>query len=161
MLGSSLSSSLPYLSFPLCPPLFPPLIISSGSALPLPSIPLSPSTPLFTSLRATPPCLSPLGFIGVASPRLPFPSTIWTLIPLFLMTSAHVFFAEVLVSHGWWEFFPHPLFFVIGGLSLVSIAHFLPASSVLFFLFVTFPSTVFQPLVSGWAVAVVSVGGAC
>jgi hypothetical protein len=74
------------------------------------------------------------------------------------MISAYVFFMEVLVSHGLWEFFPHPPFFVIRGLSLISIAYFLPTSLVLFFLFVTFPSIVFQPSVSSRAVVVVSVG---
>jgi hypothetical protein len=160
MPGSSLSSSLPLPFFPLCLPLFPPLVISSRPPLPLPTIPLSPSSPLFTSLRATPPHLSPLIFISVRSPRLLFPSTIWMLIPPFQISSSHVFFVEVLFSCGWWEFFPRPLFFVIRGLSLLSITHFLPASSVLFFLCTAFPSTIFQPSVSGRVVVVVSVGGA-
>jgi hypothetical protein len=159
MLGSSLSSSLPLPFCPFCPPLFPLLVISSRPPLPLPTAPLSPSSPLFTSLHAAPPHLSPLIFVSIASPRLPFPSTIWTLIPPFLMTSAYVFFMEVLFGHGWWEFLPCLLFFIIGGLSLISITYFLPTSSVLFFLCIAFPSTVFQLLVLIGVVVVVSVRG--
>jgi hypothetical protein len=99
-LGSSLSSSLPLLFFPFCLPLFPPLVVSSRPPLPLPTILLSPSSTYFASLHATPPCITPLIFTGIVSPRLPFPSTIWTLIPLLLTTSAYIIFVELLVSHG-------------------------------------------------------------
>jgi hypothetical protein len=150
--GSSLSSSLPLPCFPVCPPLFPPLVISSGPHLPLPIAPLSPSSPLFVSLRATPPRHSPLLIIGVVSPRWPFPSTIWTLIPPLLMTSAHVFLVEVVFGCGWWEFFPCPPFFVVGVLSCISFAHILSASVLFFFLCVAFPSTVFHPSISTGAV---------
>jgi hypothetical protein len=153
MPGSSLSSSCPLPFFPVCPPLFPPLIIFSGPPLALPTAPLTPSSHLFASLHAAPPHLSPLIFVGVVSPRLPFPSSIWTLMPPLLMTSAHVFFVGVLFSHSWWEFFPHPPFFVVGGLSLISVTHFLPTCSFFFFLGVPFPSTVLQPSVSTGVVA--------
>jgi hypothetical protein len=86
----------------------PPLVISSGPPLPLPAAPLSPSSPRFASLRAAPPHLSPLLVVGVVSPRLPFPSTIWTLIPPLLTTSAQVFLAEGMFFRGWWVFFPLP-----------------------------------------------------
>jgi hypothetical protein len=134
--------------FPVCPPLFPPLLIISRPPLPLPTAPLSPSSPLFARLRAAPPRLSPLVFVDVVSPRLPFPSTIWTLIPPFLMTSAHGFFSGGPFSRGWWEFFPRPPFFVVGVLSLVSVTRFLPASWLFRFLDVAFPSTVCQPSVT-------------
>jgi hypothetical protein len=154
--GSPLSSTLPLPFCPVCPPLFPPLIISSRPTLPLPIAPLSRSTPIFASLRAAPPRLSPLIFVGVVSPRLPFPSTIWTLIPLFLTTSAPVVFAEVLFGRGWWEFFPRAPFFVVGALLLVSYACFFSASLFRFFLCVAFPSTVVQPSVSTGVLAGVS-----
>jgi hypothetical protein len=97
-----------------------------------------------SNLYATPPLLSPLFFIsGVASPRLPFPTTIWTLMPSLLMTSAQVFFTEVLVICSWSEFFPHLPVFVIRGLLLVSIAHLLLAFSFFLFFYTAFPSTVF------------------
>jgi hypothetical protein len=80
------------------PPVFSPLsafISCAGyllqAILALSILPLSLSSPLFAILHTAPPCLSPLIFIGVVNPRLPFPSTIWTLNPLALMTSAHVF----------------------------------------------------------------------
>jgi hypothetical protein len=53
----------------------------SGPTCPPPFAPLSPPPLFFSSLRAAPLRLSPLPFSGVESPRLPFPSTIWTLIP--------------------------------------------------------------------------------
>jgi hypothetical protein len=37
------------------------------------------------------------------------------LMPPLLTTSAQVFFAEVLVVRGWWEFFPRPPVFIVGG----------------------------------------------
>jgi hypothetical protein len=153
MPGSSLSSFLPLPCFPLCPPLFPLLVISSRPPLPLLIAPLSPSTPLFTHLHAAPPRLSPLVFVSVVSPRLPFPSTIWTLIPPVQTTSAHVFFAGVLVFIGWWGFFPCPPYCVIGGLPFVSVAHILSASAFFLCLCVALPSTVFHPSVSTGAVA--------
>jgi hypothetical protein len=60
--------------------------------------------------------------------------TIWTLMPPFFTTSAYVFFVGVLFGRGWWEFFHRPPFFVVGGLSLISVAHCLPATSLLFIL---------------------------
>jgi hypothetical protein len=133
MPGSCLSSSLPLPFFPLCPPLFPLLVISSRPPLPLLIAPLSSSTLRFASLRADPPYLSPLVFVGVVSPRLQFPSTVWTLIPPVRTTSAHVFFAGVLVFIAWWGFLPRPLFCVVGGLPIVAVARLLSASA--FFLF--------------------------
>jgi hypothetical protein len=111
-------------------------------------MPLSPSSPLFASLCAAHPCLSPLVFISAVSPRLPFPSTIWTLIPPLLTTSAHVFLVDVVLGHGWCEFFPCPPFFVLGVLLHVSFAHFLSASLFFFFLGIACPSTVVYPSVS-------------
>jgi hypothetical protein len=150
--GSSLSSFLPLPFFPICPPLFPLLVVCSGPPLPLPTAPLSPFSPLFASLCAAPPGLSPLIFVSVVSPRLPFPSTIWTLIAPFLMTSAHIFFAGVLFGHCWWEFFARPPFFVVGGLLRVSVARSLSAASLFLFLCIAFPSAVFQPSVATGAV---------
>jgi hypothetical protein len=155
--GSPLSSTLPLPSFPICPPLFPPRCISSGPSLPLLFAPLSPSSSFFASLHATPPLLSPLLAIGVVSPRLPFPSTIWTLIPPLLMTSAQVFLAEGVFVHGWWVFFPLPLFFIVGVLFAVVAACLLSALSFLLFFCVAFPSTVFHlPLSTGAVVVGVS-----
>jgi hypothetical protein len=54
---------------------------------------------------------------------------------------------------GWWDFFPHPPFCVIGGLPFVSVARILSAAMFLLFLSVAFPSTVFHPSVSTGAVA--------
>jgi hypothetical protein len=147
-----LSSALPLPFFPICPSLFPSLFISSGPSLPLPVAPLPPCIPLCTSLHAAPPCLSPLFFISVVCPRLPFPSIIWRLIPPFRMISAHVFFVEVVLVCGCWGFFPRPPFFIVGGLSLVSFIRFLPMSSFFFFLCVAFPSTVFHLSISKGAV---------
>jgi hypothetical protein len=141
--GSSLSSTLPLIFLSIFRPLFPPHGFISGPSLPLPITPLSPTLLLLSSLLAAPPHLAPLVFLGVVSPRLPFPSTMWTLIPPFLMISTHIFLVEVLWGRGWWEFFPCPLFFVVGVLSLVSFAWFLSASTVFFFLYVAFPSIVF------------------
>jgi hypothetical protein len=70
-------------------------------SLPLAITPLSPSSLFLASLYTTLPCLSPLFFICVASPRLLFPSTIWTLMPPALMTSAYVFSVEVVFGHSW------------------------------------------------------------
>jgi hypothetical protein len=97
--------------------------------------------------------ISPLFFVSVVSPRLLFPSTIWTLIPPALTTSAHVFVGGVLVFSAWWGFFPHPPFYVVGGLPFGSVERFLSAFSFFFFLCVAFPSTVFYPSVSTGAVA--------
>jgi hypothetical protein len=126
-------------------------------AIPAPSYYASP--PILASL-SQPACyprrLSPLAFVGVESPRLPFPSTMWTFIPPLLMISAHVFLVEVLFGHGWWEFFPRPPFFVIGVLSYISFTHFLSASTLFFFLCIVFPSAVFYPSISTGAVMGVS-----
>jgi hypothetical protein len=148
MLGSALSSTLPLPCFPIFVPLFPPLVFISGPSLPLPIMPVSPASFFIPSLLAAPPHLSPLIFVSVVSPRLPFPGTIWTLIRTLLMTSAHVFLLEVLLGCGWWEFFPCPPFFVTGVLPFISFTLFLSASAVFFFLCVAFPSTVFHPSVS-------------
>jgi hypothetical protein len=105
------SSPILLTSFPL---------VTSGPTVPLPSLPLSPTSALFPSLRTAPPCLSPLHIvIGIASLRLLFPSTIWMLMLLLFTTSAQVFFAEGVFCWGWWVFFPLPLFFIVG--VLVSI----------------------------------------
>jgi hypothetical protein len=92
-----------------------------GPTLPPLSSRLSPAPSFLPSLHAAPPLLSPLFLIGgVASPRLPFPSTICTLIPPLLMTSAQVFLAEVVFVRGWCVFFPLPPFVVFGfGLRLL------------------------------------------
>jgi hypothetical protein len=106
----------PPLSAPLSPPLpfipvpSPPVIF--GPPVPLPSSPHSLPPAFFPSRRAAPPRLSPLLAVGVVSPRLPFPSTIWTLIPPLLMTSTQVFLVEGVFVRGWWVFFPLPPFFV-------------------------------------------------
>jgi hypothetical protein len=116
---------------------------------------LSPPPSFLPSLRTAPPLLSPLLFVGgVASPRLPFPSTIWTLIPPLLTTSAQVFFAEGVVGFGWWVFFPLPPFFVFGVLLAVVAAHSLSAFSFLLLFCAAFPSTVFHPSFSAGAVVV-------
>jgi hypothetical protein len=107
MLGSSLSSSLPSPVFPVFPPLFPLLDFTSGLSLPLPSTPLSPAILFLTSLLAAPPYLALLIVRGVVCPRLPFTSTIWTLILPLLMTSAYIILWEVLLFIGWCDFFPH------------------------------------------------------
>jgi hypothetical protein len=101
MLGSPLSSTLPLPSYPICPPLFRPYCITSKPSLPLLFATLSLSPSSLASLCAAPPHLSPLLAIGFVSLRLPFPSTIWTLIPLLLMTSAQVFLAEGVFIHSW------------------------------------------------------------
>jgi hypothetical protein len=148
---------------PLPSTLSPPPLVALVSLLPAPgrptlprlSSPLSPSPSFLPSLRAAPPLLSPRFFVGgVASPRLPFPSTIWTLMPPLLTTSAQVFFAEVLVVRDWWEFFPRPPVFVVGDLLLVSIGCLLSACSFLLFFCAAFPSTVFCPSLSAGAVVV-------
>jgi hypothetical protein len=144
--------SLP--SFPICPPLFPPRCITSEPSLPLLLTPLSLSPSFLASLCAAPPRLSPLLAIGVVSPRLPFPSTIWTLIPPLLMTSAQVFFTEGVFVHGWWVFFPLPPVFFVGVLFMVIAAYLLSALSSLLFFCVAFPSTVFHPPLSTGAVVV-------
>jgi hypothetical protein len=144
MLGSTLSSTLPLQCFPISPALFPPLGIISRLSLPHPF----PSSLFFVSLHAAPPHLSPLIFIGVVSPRLPFPSIIWTLIPPFLMISTHVLFMEVLLGHGWCQFFPHPPCLVIRVLLFICFTQFLSASAALFCLHVVLPCTVFQPSIS-------------
>jgi hypothetical protein len=154
MPGSPLSSTLPLPCFPSCPPLFLLRVTSSGPSLPLPFTPLSPSSSFFASLCAAPPRLSPLLVLGVVSPRLPFPSTISTLIPPFLMTSAQVFLAEGVFSHGWWVFFPLPPFIVLGVLLAVVAARLLSAFSFFLFFCVAFPCTVFHPSFSAWAVVV-------
>jgi hypothetical protein len=124
--------------------------------LPLPIAPLSLSSYLLASLHAAPPHLSPLIFSGIVSPRLPFPSTIWTLIPLLLRISVHVFLVEIVFGHSWWEFFPCLLFFVIGVFSCPVSVLLLSATSVFFFHCVAFPSTVFQLSVSTGVVVGVS-----
>jgi hypothetical protein len=154
MPGSSLSSSLPLPDFSVCPPLFPPLFVFSGPPLPLPTAPLSPSTSYFASLRATPPCLSPRLVVDVVSPRLAFPSTIWTLMPPLLMTSVQVFLAEGVFVRGWWVFFPLPPFVVLGVLLAVVAARLLSALSFLLFFCAAFPFTVCHPSFSAGAVAV-------
>jgi hypothetical protein len=117
--------------------------------------PLSPTLSLLPSLCAALPLRSPLFLIsGVANLRLLFPSTIWILMPPLLMTSAQVFFAEVSIIHGWWEFFPYPPVFIIGGLLLVSVAHLLSAFSFLLFFCAALPSTVFHLSFSARAVVV-------
>jgi hypothetical protein len=109
---------------PLPSTLSPPPLVVLASLPPAPgrptlprlSSPLSPTPSFLPSLHAGPPLLSPLFFVGdVASPRLPFPSPIWTLIPPLLMTSAQVFFAEGVFVRGWWVVFPRPPVFVVGG----------------------------------------------
>jgi hypothetical protein len=140
---------------PLSSPLSPPLLVvlaflplaPGGPTLPPLSSPLSPTPSFLPSLRAAPPLLSPLFFVGgVASPRLPFPSTIWTLIPPLLTTSAQVFLAEGVFVHGWWIFFALPPFVVFGVWLAVVAAHLLSALSVLLFFCAAFPSTVFVTL---------------
>jgi hypothetical protein len=143
MLGSTLSSTLLLQLFPISPALFPPLGIISRPSLPHPFAPLCPSSLFLVSLHAAPPRLSPLIFIRVVSPRLPFPSIIWTLIPPFLMISTHVLFMEVLLGHGWCQFFPHPPCLVIRVLLFISVTRFLSASAVLFCLHTVLPCTVF------------------
>jgi hypothetical protein len=119
------------------------------------SSPLSPTPYFLPSLRTAPPLLSPRFFVGgVASPRLPFPSTVWTLMPPLLMTSAQVFFIEVLVVRGWCEFFPRPPVLIVRGLLLVSITHLLLVFSFLLFFCMAFPSTIFHPSFSTRAVVV-------
>jgi hypothetical protein len=124
----------PPLSSTLSPP--PPVVLASlppapgGPTLPHLSSPLSPTPSFLPSLRAAPPLLSPLFFVGgVASPRLPFPSTIWPLIPPLLMTSAHVFLAEGVFVHGWWVFFPLPPVVIFGVWLVVVVARLLSALS--------------------------------
>jgi hypothetical protein len=153
MPGSSLSSSLPPLFLLMFPPVFPPHGVISGPSLPHPIAHLSPSSLFSISLHTAPPRLSPLIFISVVSPRLPFTSTFWMLIPPLLMTSAHVLLVEVLLGYGWWEFFPRRPFFVIRVFSCTISVLLLSASSVSFFHCIAFPSTVFQPSVSTGAVA--------
>jgi hypothetical protein len=109
-LSTLLSPPLPFVLVPSSP-------VTFGPPVPLPSSPLSPTPAFFPSLHAAPPCLSPLLVASCVSPRLPFPSTIWTLIPALLTTSAEVFLAEGVLIRGWWVFFPCPPFFVIGVLS--------------------------------------------
>jgi hypothetical protein len=75
------------------------------------------------------------------------------LIPPLLTTSTHIFLVKVLLGRGWWEFFPYPPFFIVGGLLFVSSTRFLSASSFFFFRCVAFPSTVFHPSVCTGAVA--------
>jgi hypothetical protein len=109
---------LPPLPLTLSPPPLVALVslppIPSWPTLPRFSSPLSPTPSFHPSLHAAPPLLSPRFFVsGVISPRLLFPCTIWTLMPPLLMTSAQVFFTEVLVICSWWEFFPRPRVFVI------------------------------------------------
>jgi hypothetical protein len=149
---------------PLLPStLSPPLLVVLASLLPAPgwptspylSSPLSPTPSFLPNLHATPLLLSPLFFIsGVASPRLPFPSTIWTLIPPLLMTSAQVFFAEGVVGFGWWVFFPLPPVFIFGVFFAVVAARSLMAFSFLLFFHASFPSTVFHPSFATRAVVV-------
>jgi hypothetical protein len=82
--GSPLSSTLPPPCLSIFPPLFPLHCAVSRPPLPLPFAPLSPAplTPALvfsSSLHTAPPSLTPLSpfiLIGVACPRLPFPSTI-------------------------------------------------------------------------------------
>jgi hypothetical protein len=82
LLFAPLSPLPPFIPAPLLPVIIRPPVSH-------PSSPLSPALAFFPSLCTAPPLLSPLFFIGgVVSPRLPFPSTIWTLIPPLLMTSA-------------------------------------------------------------------------
>jgi hypothetical protein len=104
---------LPPLSMPPVP--FSPVLLSSfppvtsRPTVPLPSSPLSPTSAFFPSLHAAPPHVSPLRVVvGVTSPRLLFPSTIWMLIVLLFTTSAQVFFTEGVFCRGWWVFFPLP-----------------------------------------------------
>jgi hypothetical protein len=114
----------PPLSAPLSPPLrfvpVPSSPVTFGPPAPLPSSPLSPTPAFFPSLHAAPPRLSPLLVFGVVSPRLPFPSTIWTLIPPLLTTSTQVFLAEGVFVRGWWVFLPLPPVFVVGCCSRLS-----------------------------------------
>jgi hypothetical protein len=148
----------PPLYAPLSPPLrfvpVPSLPVTFGPPAPLPFAPLSPTPAFFPSLRAAPPHLSPLLVIGVVSPRLPFPSTIWTLIPPLLTTSAQVFLAEGVFVRGWWVFLPLPRFFVVGVLFVVVTARLLSALSFLLFFCAAFPSTVFHLSFSAGAVVV-------
>jgi hypothetical protein len=92
------------------------------------------------------------------SPRLPFPSTIWTLIPLLLTTSAQVFLAEGVFVWGWWVFLPLPPFVIVGVMFAVVAARLLSALSFLLFFYIAFPSTVFHPSFSTGAVVVGSLG---
>jgi hypothetical protein len=149
----------PLLSPTLSPP--PPVVMASfppapsGLTLLRLSSPLSPAPSFLPSLHAAPPLLSPLLFIsGVASSRLPFPSTIWTLIPPLLTTSAQVFLAEGVFVHGWWVFFPLPPFVIFGVWLVVVVARLLSALSFLLFFCTAFPSTVFYPSFSAGAVVV-------
>jgi hypothetical protein len=148
----------PRLSTPLFPPLpfvpVPSLPVIFRLPVPLPSSPLSPPPAFFPSLRAAPPHLSPVLVAGVVSPRLPFPSTILTLIPPLLTTSAQVFLVEGVFVHGWWVFFPLPPFFVVGVLFAVVAARLLSALSFLLFVCLAFPSTVFYPSFTAGAVVV-------
>jgi hypothetical protein len=148
----------PPLSAPLSPPLrfipVPSSPVTFGPPAPLPSSPLSPTTAFFPSLRATPPRLSPLLVVGVVSPRLPFASTIWTLIPPLLTTSAQVFLVEGAFVQGWWVFFPLLPFFIVGVLLAVVDARLLSAFSFLLFLSVAFAFTVFHLSFSTGAVVV-------
>jgi hypothetical protein len=138
------SSPMLLASFPL---------VTSWPTVPLPSLPLSPTSAFFLSLRAVPPHLSPLHIvIGVANPRLLFPSTIWTLMPLLFMTSAQVFFAEGIFCWGWWVFFPLPLFFVIGILLSIVIICLWAAFLLFLFLCIAFPCTIFYSLFPAGAV---------
>jgi hypothetical protein len=144
----------PPLSTPLSPLLSFVLVLSPPVTfrppVPLPSSRLSPTPAFFHSLRAAPPRLCPLLVVGVVSPRLPFPSTILTLIPPLLTTSAQVFLAEAVLVCGWWVFFPLPPFFILGVLLVVVAAHLLSALSFFLFVCIAFPSTVFHLSFSGW-----------
>jgi hypothetical protein len=125
-LSTALSPPLPFVPVPSLP-------VTFGPPVPLPSSPPSPAPAFFPSLRAAPPRLSPLLVVGVVSPRLPFPSTIWMLIPPLLTISAQVFLSEGVFVRGWWVVFPLPPFFVVGVLLVVVAAHLLSAIAFLLF----------------------------
>jgi hypothetical protein len=101
-----------------------------------------------------PPILHPSPPIFKPFFRLYFPSTIWTLIPPLLTTSAQVFSAEGVFVRGWWAFLPLPPFIIFGVWLAVVAARLLSALSFLLFFCAAFPSTVFHPSFSTGAVVV-------
>jgi hypothetical protein len=72
--------------------------------------------------------------------------------PLLFMTSTQVFLAEGVFIHSWQVFCPLLLFFIVGVLFAVGIAHLLSALLFLLFFCMAFTSTVFHLSLSTGAV---------